>query len=384
MFPVSSSPQNVLLLLLTLWVAIYVLSRLLHLERRGVEVKPLYLTVKTKRFKDFMIRTATRHPSLWKAYGNLGIAASFVEIALAAYMLGINLYNFAYAPKSATPIVPVLPGVTISLAWFPYLLIAIGIAVTIHEAAHAVTASAEKIEVKSSGIVVAPITFGAFVEPDEEQFEKACLLSRLRVLASGSFTNALAGLLTFLLLTALLAPQTGVLVTRVRSDGPAAIAGMRDWDVIYAINASLTPDYPSMRAILASLRPGNTVILDTSRGMLQVVTVPSPENSSVAYLGITSLVNYRYHPLRIGEFSTRFTYYLGLVLDWVYLIMVNLAIFNMLPLYPLDGDGFVYSILRSKLKKGAGEVRKIFNIFSLGLLGLNMALTFIRYGVAPI
>ena len=380
----SSSPQNVLLLLLAIWTTIYILSRLLHLERKGVEVKPIYLAVRTKRFNEFMVKAAERHPSLWKAYGNLGIAASSVEIALAAYTLGVNLYNFAYAPKSATPIVPVLPGVTISLTWFPYLLIAIGIAVTIHEAAHGITASAEKIEVKSSGIAFAPITFGAFVEPDEEQFEKASLPSRLRVLASGSFTNALAGIIALLLLASLIAPQSGVLVTSVRPDGPAGVAGMRDWDVIYSINNNLTPDYPRMRAILSTLKPDDTVILDTSRGRLQVVTVPSPENSSVAYLGIRSLVNYRYHPLRIGEFSTHFTYHLRLILDWIQMIMVNLAIFNMLPLYPLDGDGFVYSILKGKLKKGAGEVRKIVNIFSLSLLGLNMALSFIRYGVTPI
>jgi len=381
---VSSSPQNVLLLLLTLWVAIYILCRLLHLERKGVEVKPIYLTVRTQRFNDLMVRTATRHPSLWKAYGNLGIAASFVEIVLAAYTLGINLYNFAYAPKSATPVVPLLPGVTISFTWFPYLLIAIGIAVIIHEAAHGITASAEKVAIKSSGIVFAPITFGAFVEPDEEQFEKAGLASKLRVLASGSFANALAGLLIFLLLFTLFTPQSGVLVTSVRPDGPAALAGMRDWDVVYAIDDSLTPDYPRMRVIISALKPGDMIFLDTSRGRLNVVTVPSPENSSVAYLGIQSLVNYRYYPLRIGEFSTYFTYHLRLVFDWTYMIMVNLAIFNMLPLYPLDGDGFVYSILKGKLKKGAGEVRKIVNVFSLSLLGLNMALTFIRYGVTPI
>jgi len=374
----------VLLLLLVLWVAIYLLSRLFHLERRGVEVKPLYLIIRTKRFNDMMVRTATRYPSLWKVYGNLGIAASFVEIALAGYTLGINLYNFAFAPKSATPVVPILPGITISVMWIPYILIAIGIAITIHEAAHGITASAEKIAVKSSGIVVAPITFGAFVEPDEEEFEKARPISKLRVLASGSFTNALAGLLAILLIFALFAPQSGVLVTYVQPNGPAGQAGLRDWDVIYTINGNLTSDYFRMNAILSTLKPGDTVVLETSGGMLQFVTASNPENSSIAYLGIRSLVNYRYYPLRLGEFSTEFTYHLRLTFEWVQLIMVNLAIFNMLPMYPLDGDGFVYSILRGKLKRGVNGVRTVVNVFSMSLLGLNIALSFIRYGMTPI
>lgn len=380
----SYSPQNILLILLVVWVTVYILSKLIHLERRGVEVNPLYITVRTKRLNEAMVRTASRHRSFWKAYGNLGIAASFILIALAVYTLGNNLYNFAYVPTSATPVVPIVPGVTISLTWLPYILLAIGIAITIHEAAHGIIASLENIALKSSGIILAPITFGGFVEPDEEQFEKAGLTSKLRVLASGSLTNILAGLLSIFLLFALFAPLSGVLVTSVQPDGPAGKAGMHDWDVIYSINGNQTPDYPSMRSILYGIKSGDTVILDTSRGELRVTTIPNPENSSVAFIGIRSLVTYSYHPLRLGEFSTQFTYNLSLVLEWIQLTMVNLAIFNMLPLYPLDGDGFVFSILKAKLKRGASQVRTLVNVLSLSLLALNIALSFIRYGITPI
>lgn len=377
------SPQNAIFLILIVWAIVFSLGRLLHLERRGIDVKPLYLMFKTKRFNDIMVRTASRHPAFWKTYGNLGIIASVPLISLAVYTLAMNLYRFVYAPNSATPVIPVVPGVTISLTYVPYILLAFGIAVTIHEGAHGTTASAEKIGLKSSGIIIAPITFGGFVEPDEEQFEKANVTSRLRVLASGSFTNLLAGMVTVLLLLALFSPRAGVLITSIQPNGPAAEAEMHGWDVIYAINQSPIENYSALHQTLAGLAPGDVVLVDTQRGEFLLTTSANPQNSSIAFLGITSLVGYVYHPLRIGEFSTLLTYNLSLSLDWIQLVMINLAILNMLPMFPLDGDGFVYSILKYKLNRRADAARTVINIISFGLLGLNIALSFIRYGVTP-
>jgi len=381
---VSLSPQYSLLLLLGIWVIAYLLVKPFHLEGRGIEMKPLWLTIRTKRFNDLMVRLATRHPSFWRWFGNLSIAASVVEVALAVYTLGNNLYNFVNAPQSATPVVPIVPGITISFSWFPYILVAIGIAVTIHEASHGIVASVEKIQIKSSGIILAPITFGAFVEPNEVDFEKATLSSKLRVLASGSFMNALAGIMAILLLLSLFGSVSGILVASVESGGPAAKAGMSDWDVIYAIDGHPTPDYQTMQAVLAAIRPGDNLTVDTSRGRRNIETVPNPQNSSITFLGIRSYTTYRYLPLRIGEFSTRFTYNLRLIIEWVQLIMTNLAIFNMLPLYPLDGEGFMSNIISARLKHGSRTVRIALNIFSLTLLGSNMALSFLRYGITPI
>jgi membrane-associated protease RseP (regulator of RpoE activity) len=132
------------------------------------------------------------------------------------------------------------------------------------------------------------------------------------------------------------------------------------------------------------MMPGDRVAVDTSRGRLDIDSVSNPQNSSIIFLGIRSYTSYRYVPLRAGEFSTRFTYNLRLTIEWVQLIMINLAIFNMLPLYPLDGEGFVSNIIIGRLKHGSRIVRIALNIFSLSLLGSNMVLSFLRYGITPI
>ncbi len=345
-------------------------------------MNPLYLMIRTKRLNNFLKQASKKHPSLWRAYGNLGVAVAPLEMALAAYFLAANLHRFVFVPQTASPVVPFLPGVTISLTWFPYLLIAIGLAITVHELAHGVIASREDVPVNSAGVIFAPITAGGFVEPSEEDFGKAPLLSRLRILAVGSLTNVLVGIVFLLVALAAFSPLTGVLVMEVVAGGPAEAAGMRDWDVIYAVEGFPTPSPTELRAVLRQTAVGAVVTVQTQRGIFRVVTTANPQNASLAFLGVQNTL--RYAPLRIGEVSTQFTHHLALTLEWVVNIMVNIGIFNMLPLFPLDGEAFIYNVLKERLKHGLKPMRIAISVLSLCLMGGNVALTFLRYGLTPI
>ena len=379
---VNPAPVQVLIFLLSLWVAIYVFSRAFHLERRGMEVNPLYLMVKTKRLNNFLLRSAEKHPRFWRRYSNLGVVVAPIETGIAFYFLFGNLYRFLFIPQTATPVVPFLPGVTISLTWFPYVLIAIGLAITVHELAHGIIASREKVPVASAGIIIAPITGGGFVEPNEEEFKKAKLLPRLRIIAVGSLTNVLVGLITLVIGIAIFSPLSGVLIAEVVPGGPAQAAGIRDWDVIYTMQGITVTNPSDLRAVLRQAPVGSVVTVQTQRGLFQVTTTANPQNASLAFLGVQN--TQRYMPLRIGEFSSQFTYHLALTLEWVTNIMVNIGIFNMLPLFPLDGEAFVYNILKSKLKRTLKPVRIAISAVSLSLMAGNIAMTFIRYGLTPI
>ncbi|MEM3040820.1 MAG: site-2 protease family protein, partial [Nitrososphaerota archaeon] len=198
----------------------------------------------------------------------------------------------------------------------------------------------------------------------------------------GSLTNVLVGLTILLLAFAIFSPTTGVLVLEVVPGGPAESAGIRNWDVIYAIQGIPTASPSELRAILRQIPVGMVVSVETQRGIFHVATIPNPQNSSLPFLGVQNTL--RYSPLRIGEFSTQFTHHLALTLEWVVNVMVNIGIFNMLPLYPLDGEAFIYNILKGKLRRGLKQTRIAISILSLCLLGCNVALTFMRYGLTPI
>ncbi len=379
---VNLQPLDILCLLLLAWTALYLLCRHLPLKRLGLEINPLYLTYKTGRFNDFLKKTAARNPQFWKVVSNIGIALAVGEMISALYLLGNNLFNFLYAPQRAGPVFPALPGITISLQWFPYFLIAAGLAITAHEVAHGVVASLEGIAVKSAGIFIAPITFGGFVEPVEEEFERSRLVARLRMLSAGSLANLGLGLLVTLIATGLFVPNSGVLVMAVGTDGPAYGAGIRPWEVIYGINGTSIGNLVDLAVFMDRVKPGDFLVVETTSGARGFRTEANPENTSRGVMGVYNLIDY--FGLRVEGVSPQFTYQINLALYWISLIMTSLAIFNMLPLFPLDGEAYVHSLLKEKVKKNLKAVRIALNGVCFCLLAFNVALTFLKYGLTPI
>jgi membrane-associated protease RseP (regulator of RpoE activity) len=375
-------PLNVLAFMLVAWLVIYLLSQVLPFEKFGVEVAPLYLTYRTGRLNAFLKNTAAKRPRLWKVMANVGVALAVGEILLSVYLLGSNLLHFLYAPEQAQAVFPLLPGITIGLQWFPYLLIAIGLAITVHELAHGIVASLEGVAITSAGIIIAPITFGGFVEPDEEDFEKAGLVEKLRFLAAGSLSNLIVGLLVTLIATSLFVPGVGVLVRAVEENGPAYVAGVRPWDVIYGINETRIEDLVDLAAAMDGVKPNDLLVVDTTSGIRSVRAGASATNASRGVMGVYNLVDYV--AVRGGWLSPQATYHLNLTTYWLHLLMINLAVFNMLPLYPLDGEAFVHALLKRRVKKNLKAVRVIVSSVAFALLALNMVLSFLRYGLTPI
>lgn len=376
-------PYAILIALLGGWVIIYLLSRFLPFKRYGIEAHPLYLLYKTERFNNFLLRLSEKHERFWRIFASVGLVVAVVEMALAIYFLTSNLQNFLFFPKNATPIVPMLPGVTINLRWVPYILVAIGITATTHEMAHGILAYIEQIPVKSSGLFLLPIAFGAFVELDDDVFKIARLVSKLRILVVGSLTNLVTGLFaTLLLLSLFSASSSGILVMAVSMNGPADEAGIQPWAVIYRIDGVETRNLGELIAFLRTLEPHVTITVETSTGTRLLITDVSSYNSSRGRIGLQEYSEY--YPLRIGEIHPQLTYHFLMLLNWVSIILINMAIFNMLPLYPFDGEALVSSLLKDKLGNVATSIRIAINLFALFLLFANIVLTFLKYGLMPL
>jgi membrane-associated protease RseP (regulator of RpoE activity) len=330
---------------------------------------------KSKALNKTIDSWAKRKRKLWLVLSNVSIALGIGLMAFSIYFLLNNLLRFIFQTRLVSPVFPVIPGLTLRLYWLPYFVAGAVVAVLTHELAHGIIARLENIPVLSTGVLAAVVFFGAFVEPDEKVFEKAPLKVRLRVLAVGSSTNLVTALLTFLLLSGLFEAPSGVIIQETLPNGPADRAGLGQWDVIYAINGNKTSTILDFVRYMNQTEPNEKIILSTNKGPKTVTTTLSKTNRTIIGVVLFPFSSYRPSRLGLGHYLD---INLFLTLFWIYLITLSLAIFNMFPLYPFDGERFLYYPLKKLLGKRKLKLREALNAIFLSLLAGNMLLSFVR------
>lgn len=380
------SPEMIFLLgVAVFWIALYALSRVARLDKHGLEVKPFYFMYKSKALNRTLDNWAKKRRKLWLVLSNISIAFGVGLMVFSIYFLLNNLLKFIYPIGVAAPIFPVVPVITIRFYWLPYFLVAVVVVMLTHELAHGVIARLEEIPVLSTGVLAAVVLFGAFVEPDEKEFEKASVLSRLRMLAAGSSTNLVTALLAFLLLSGLFSPPAGVLIHEVVPGGPMDQAGFQNWDVILAINNQTLLTQVDFSEYMKEVKPDETLTLTVLHGNQNVTrditTAAAEENKSRAIIGVFQVSTYSPNRLGIDQYTGVHLFW---TVFWIHLLSLSVAIFNMFPLYPFDGERFLYYPLEKLLGKQKLKLRKMLNVLFLGLLAGNMVLSFVRYGLIPI
>lgn len=379
------SPELAFLLgVAVFWIALYVLSRVARLDKHGLEVKPFYFMYKSKALNMTLDSWAKKRRKLWLVLSNISMAFGVGLMVFSIYFFISNLLKFIYPIGVAAPIFPVVPVLTIRFYWLPYFFVAVVVVMLTHELAHGVIARLEEIPVLSTGVLAAVVLFGAFVEPDEKEFEKASVLSRLRMLAAGSSTNLVTALLVLLLLSGLFAPPAGVLIHEVVRGGPMDQAGFQNWDVLLAINNQTLLTQIDFSEYMKGVKPGENLTLTVLHGNREVkkniTTEAAEENKSRAIIGVFQISAYGPNRLGLDQYTGVHLFW---TLFWTHLLSLSVAIFNMFPLYPFDGERFLYYPLEKFLGKQKLKLRKMLNILFLGLLAGNMVLSFVRYGLIP-
>lgn len=304
-----------------------------------------------------------------------------------------------------------LPGINPYLPLSVWL--AVVVAMVIHESAHGIIARSLGLPVKAAGLLLfAFIPIGAFVEVDDKQLRQSKSRDSLRVLAAGSGINFIVGIACVLLLILTVSTMTpavkgaaivGVVPDSASLHSPAYLAGIKDGDFVTAIDNSPVTDLTILHngsfhigeAINVTIwRNGQYKTLDNvvlANYTETTVNETSGQSTSVSYpfLGVdqssyTALQSvasnyaalYKSSPLAYlvslptfgqAQYDVPFSdilisFYtspLGVLtpavtlsLFWLFFVNFNLAIFNSLPIYPMDGGQAFESFLR-----GAGSGR---------------------------
>jgi membrane-associated protease RseP (regulator of RpoE activity) len=375
----------------SVWIIAYLLGKLFHSEKYGLEVKPYYLIYKTKAFNEKIKYLSKKYKKIWKIIFNIGIAVGVGEIIFIMYVLTKNAYFLINEVSQASPtflLLP-LPGLTISWENFPYVIVSISFLLLTHELAHAIASLMDEVPIKTAGIFFALAVPGGFVEVDEEKLEKSENLTKLRVFAAGSFTNIIIGIFMVLLLsnfTLAISPfyspnSSGVLIIDTVEGGAAQKAGIQKWDVIYSLNGTKVKDVKALSDFMKKVLPNSVLLVSTNKGNFLLNLKHSLENSSRAIIGIYS---FNYYEPRFSLFPIQMPYYIYMLGNWMQTIFISVALINMLPLYPLDGDRFLDVILKMLSIKNTKRIRIITSSIAAIILGLNLALSFLNFGFIKI
>ena len=389
--------DNAIIYVLIAWVVIFVTAKALKLERFGFTIKPYSLTYKNYKVQSALTKMLTRTKRGIRVFADVSVVAGFLMMGFAFWFLLANISNYFVEPTEFAELTVLIPGVTLtSASAILYFLLSIPIVLVVHEGAHGIVATLEKIKIKNGGFAIFIALFAGFVEPDEEDFDKAKKISRLRVIGAGATSNVIfAFALGAILLTnpmfAIILPEPvlgwfyespeGVLVLSVIEDGGAEQAGIKENDIISKINDVRIVSPIDFQKI--NLIPGEvvnvTVLRDGQEIVFPVTIMPAPDDPERGLVGIMRDNNLSFKPIYnyIEWNNPQFSMFLL----WLWMISFFIGIINMLPLPILDGGKFIHTIIDKKFSEKSvnGAMLGIY-AFTFIIFGLNIALSYMKSG----
>lgn len=247
-----------LVVLFGYFLAVYILHKKGTLKRFNISFYGPGLLLRTKKGLGFLSRIS-RHNRFWKAFGSFGVVFCFIVMFLMTFVLILQAWTvigFTPEQKQALPgpeFALVLPGINpiLPLEYIGYILLALVVAIVVHEFSHGILTFAGKLKVKSLGILYIVVPVGAFCEPDEEQLKKTTIPKRMRVYAAGPLANFTVVLITivlfsFVFMSSVQPAADGICVFEMYEDSPAYDVGVRTGAIVTSVDGHDLSQYDGL------------------------------------------------------------------------------------------------------------------------------------------
>ena len=368
-----------------------IIAILVYLDRKNIEFNYGLMIRRTKRGKKAIYEFGKKHRKKLLILGNVGVVICIVASVFGLFMLVRSSYNILSKPEEAEPEIKlVLPSVKeIDLPEFVlgvpfwYWIIGIFTVLFAHEPMHALLARAEKIRIKSFGLLLLFVLPGAFVDPDEKQIKKLSILKKLRIYAAGSFGNLIfAGIFLLLIVSynfmidSLMVTEGVIFEKTIENTGAEEVELV---GTIIGINNKEVRSMTDFVDVLEDVKPGDVIEVKTTQGNFQIKTTPHPDDPERPFIGVSnarSLFVYKGLLEGWGLVSERTLYVLSWILGlfgWIFALNVGIGVFNLFPIKPLDGGLMFEEIVKHFYKDK--KVRYLVigvSLITLGLVLINL------------
>jgi membrane-associated protease RseP (regulator of RpoE activity) len=200
----------IFLVLFALFASIFLYKKKKNLKKEGS-----LLLYKTSWGIKLIDSIGTNYKKTLKFLSYISITIGYFLMAGIVFLIGQLVYLYFTTEIAKTikvppiaPLIPYFPKLFGLQSFFPpfyfiYFILAIIIVATVHEFSHGIFARSFGIKIKSTGFAFLkyfPAFFGAFVEQDDKQMEKAKKFEQMSVLSAGVFANILVTILFYFIL----------------------------------------------------------------------------------------------------------------------------------------------------------------------------------------
>ncbi len=339
------------------------------LSRYGVEIG-LFTLMWRRPVSGKTLSKLSSNP-LVRAYGWISIALTLGAMGFAYYFVS-NIVLSRLMP-SEVPVqarfIPLLPGLTVVGIHMFYSLLAIGLAIIVHELSHAIVALSEGIRIKSWGLALVFIIPAAFVEPVEEDYNNSRVLSKVKLLAAGSAANVIVAVIALAILY-MVATQhplvIGIIPEINHTTSPAANAGLGDYVpfAIISVNGTEVNSLTTLSEIIRS-HVNETVTFNITIYSYKYmnyfnVLLTKPAGLSMIGVYINPFTAPNPSICMLGEACI----HVPGILTWTLWVNMGLALINAMPLFITDGGKIVSETL-GRINKPASITLQTISILLL-------------------
>ncbi len=409
-----------LIIVIIYFIGLFILSKLNILKKYNISFYGPALMIRTLKGVKLLKKISNKN-RFWKAFGSFGVLFCFIMMFIMILILIFQTWTvIGFSPEQIEELPGiefglVIPGLNpiLPLEYIVYIIIALVVAIIVHEFSHGILTFASGLKVKSLGLLYLIIPLGAFCEPDEEKLKNTKTSKRMRIYSAGptsNFTVVLISLLLFsFIFMSAVQPVEGAHIFYVIEDSPADKIGLNTGSVITEINNTRISNTSDFYNIMIDKKVGDVINISyMDEGIIfnKEVTLDdkyyytkneSHMNSSFLGVGFNPYSGYisilknpfkydfpngllllyalpffgymvGYNPIAppftysleingpLGILPTNIFWGLVNTLYWIFWLNLAVGLFNVLPIIPLDGGFLFYDGIKKLIKKIKKEI----------------------------